>query len=57
MSNKLKTIQVKEKINVSAIKHIIAKNDTAKQNELLDEGCTTNIIYLEKNCLFNLTCW
>ena len=36
MSNQLKTIKVKEKINVNAIKHI-AKNDTAKQNELLDE--------------------
>ena len=38
MSNQLKTIQVKEKINVSAIKQAIAKNDTAKQNELLDEA-------------------
>ena len=38
MSNQLKTIKVKEKINVNAIKQAIAKNDTAKQNELLDEA-------------------
>ena len=38
MSNQLKTIKVKEKINVNAIKQAIANKDTAKQNELLDEA-------------------